>query len=73
MDTVRIYESSLDRKTTEELLESYKQMKLALANGTMKPRQIVGTGYKNGRAEAERYLADRMARYETIIQIMDEN
>jgi hypothetical protein len=73
MNTITIYNTTVSLNEAETKIEHYKEMTLALRNGTMKPRQIVGTGYKNGRMEAERYLSTQIARYETLVQVMKEN
>jgi hypothetical protein len=48
-------------------------MRADLANGTITPRRVVGTGYKNGRTVAEVWIAENIARYETLKAVMDSS
>jgi len=46
-------------------------MRADLANGTITPRRVVGTGYKNSRMVAEVWIGENIARYETLKAVMD--
>jgi hypothetical protein len=73
MTTIRIYNGEITLDYAETQLSHFRDMDVALHNGTIKPRAIVGNGYSDTRLAAERYIAGQIARWDTLIQVMREN
>jgi hypothetical protein len=73
MTTIKIYNGEISLDHAETQLSHFRDMDVALHNGTVKPRAIVGGGHTNTRLAAERYIAGQIARWDTLIQVMREN
>ena len=73
MTTVKIYNGEISLDHAETQLRHFREMDAALHNGTVKPRAIVGSGYTNTRLAAERYIAEQIGRWDTLIQVIREN
>jgi hypothetical protein len=73
MNEINVYGTTYSREYIESQVEGYKKMRADLANGTITPRRVVGTGYKNGRMVAEVWIAENIARYETLKAVMDSS
>ena len=73
MNEINVYGTTYSREYIESQVKNYQQMRADLANGTITPRRVVGTGYKNSRMVAEVWIAENIARYETLKAVMDSS
>lgn len=71
MNEINVYGTTYSREYIESQVKDYQQMRADLANGTITPRRVVGTGYKNSRTVAEVWIGENIARYETLKAVMD--
>jgi hypothetical protein len=71
MNEINVYGTTYSREYIESQIENYKQMRTDLTNGTITPRRVVGTGYKNSRMVANMWIAENIVRYETLKSVMD--
>ena len=72
MNTVKIYGKEYNLEDAQAGLENWQRWDEGLQNGKVRPSKLVGTGYKNNRIQAERYVAGKMAMYHTLIDILKE-
>jgi len=57
----------LSKKGVEKELADHKQMREDLASGKIKPKDVVGTGYKKPRDVAEKWLDNEISEHEKIL------